>query len=47
MFCYIVCYNHLQNFLIFNRYYDAKRFCDLFYNEDSFIIEKEIKTNEM
>ena len=40
MYYYIVYYNDLKGFAIFNTYYDAKRFCDLFYNEDSFIIEK-------
>lgn len=40
---YIVYFNFGEKSIIFNSYYEAKKFCDTFHNEDSFIIERNIK----
>ena len=46
MYYYIVYFNHFKGMAIFNRYYDAKRFCDTFYNEDSLIVEGKLDKEE-
>ena len=43
MYYFIVRFgNDFNNFAIFDNYAEAKRFCDIFYNKNSFIIEKKL-----